>query len=248
MTTGRSAAVEREAVEEAARVGVVLGVDEAVRIRVPAQELMQAQGVGAVRRADDDDAAVDMADQADAAQDERAHDDLADVGLGRDEAAKVGALDAQQPARLAGARADEHLALVEEVELAGELARAQDDEDLRQVVLVDVEDLDRSLEDDEEVDVAVAAREDRRALGEALLAAVARDPRHHLRSGAGRSAPRADRIAASSAVSRALCCCASAAPLLSLSAMRAVYERRAARPRPAGRFRHAASRRQPRPG
>ena len=65
-----------------------------------------------------------------------------------------------QRRRLAGARADQDLALVEEVELAGELARAQDDEDLRLVVLVDVEDLDRALEDEEEVDAAVAARED----------------------------------------------------------------------------------------
>src|SRR5204862_227780 len=121
---------QREAVEEAARVGVRLGVEEAMRVGVPAQELLQAQGVGAVRRTDDDDAAVHVADQADAAQDERAHDDLADVGLARDEAAEVRALDAQQPARLAGAGADENLPIVEEVELARELALAQDDEDL----------------------------------------------------------------------------------------------------------------------
>ena len=173
-------AAQREAVEKAARVGVVLGVEQAVRIGVAAQELEQPHRVGAVRRTDDDDAAVDVADQADAAQDERAHDDLADVGLGRDQAAEVGAAHAQQDAVLAGARADQHLALVEEVELAGELARAQDDEDLRRVVLVDVEDLDRSRDDDEEIDAAVAAREDRRARRDALLAAVARHPREHL--------------------------------------------------------------------
>ena len=133
-----------------------------------------------MRRPDDDDAAVDVADQVDAAEDERTHDDLADVGLDRDEAAEVGAPDAQQHRLLAGARADEHLALVEEVELAAELARAQDEKDLRPVVVVEVEDLDRSFDDDEEVDVAVAARVDRRARREALLAAVARDPRQHL--------------------------------------------------------------------
>ena len=136
------------------------------------------------------------------------------------------------------ARADQHLALVEEVELAGELARAQDEEDLRQVVLVDVEDLDRAFEDDEEVDAAIAAREDRRAGGEALLAAVARDPRQPSpRSGAERSAPRArsDRSRRArcrgllSAARRASCAVAVGHPR-SLRARR--RRRRVARPSP----------------
>jgi hypothetical protein len=151
-----------------------------MRVRVSAQELHQPHRVGAVRRADHDDAAVDVTDQPDPAQDERAHDDLADVALGRDHAPEVGAPDAQQDARLAGARAHQHLALVEEVELARELALAQDREDFRLVVLVDVEDLDRAFEDDEEVDAAVAAREHRRVRREVLFAAVAGDAIDHL--------------------------------------------------------------------
>ena len=148
------------------------------------------------------------------------------------------------PARLAGARADQHLALVEEVELAGELARAQDEEDLRLVVVVDVEDLDRSFE---------RRRRSRRCGRRARRSARPRRSAPRCRS--ARSAPsmsslrrgkvsasRAIGSVASSAVSRALFCCASAASLLSLSVMRTVYERRAAPARAAGRFRQAATR------
>ena len=128
-------------------------------------------------------------------------------------------------ARLAGARAHQHLALVEEIELAGELALAQDDEDLRQVVLVDVEDLDRAFEDDEEVDAAVAAREHRRAAPRSAprcRSAATRATISRLRRGKV-CASRAIGSLGSSAVSRALLPLALAPSPTSLSAIRAVY-------------------------
>ena len=49
---------EREAVEEAARLGIGLGIEQAKGISIAGQELQQPQRVGAVRRADDDDTAM----------------------------------------------------------------------------------------------------------------------------------------------------------------------------------------------
>ena len=82
---------QREALEEAAGIGVLLGVEQAQRVGVAVQELLQAQGVGAVRRTDQHRRALPVAEQADPAQDEGAHDDLGDVGLALHQAAEVGA-------------------------------------------------------------------------------------------------------------------------------------------------------------
>ena len=114
-----------------------------------------------------------VADQADAAQDEGAHDDLADVRLAGDEAVEVRALHPHDARILAGAAAHQDGAVVEEVELAGELPRVVRGEDMRLPVLVQVENLYRAVEHEEEVDAALAAGEEDRAGGSALFRAVA---------------------------------------------------------------------------
>jgi hypothetical protein len=62
-------------------------------------------------------------------------------------------------------------AVVEQVELAGELALAVDREDVGLPVRAGVVDLDVALEDEEEVDGVLAALEEDRALGQVLDAA-----------------------------------------------------------------------------
>ena len=71
-----------------------------------------------------DDAAPRVPDEADPPQDEGPHDDLADVRLAGHQATKVGALDPDHPAVDAGSTGDQDLSIVEQVELAGELALA----------------------------------------------------------------------------------------------------------------------------
>ena len=112
---------ELEAAQEAVGVRVEVGVEQSVRVAVADQETLEAEGVGAVAGPDQDDPTVDVADQPDPAQDERPHDDLADVRLAGDQAAKVGALDPNDPTVGAGAARNEDLAIVEQVQLAGEL-------------------------------------------------------------------------------------------------------------------------------
>ena len=174
------ARLQGEAFEEAAGIGVALGVEQPVRVAVAGEELGQAMGVAAVAGADDDHASLAVPDQADAAQDEGAHHDLADVGLVGDQPAELRPVHAHDPARHRGAAVHQDLAVVEEVELAGELALAMGVEHALGAVVVGLEDLDAAFEHEEEVDAALAAREHRRAGGQRLFLAVAGDARGHL--------------------------------------------------------------------
>ena len=107
--------------------------------------------------------------------------DLADVGLGRDHAAEVGALEPRttrvclrRPAR------NQDLAVVEQVHLAGELPRAVDGDHVLAAMRSSLEDLDRALEHQEEVDAALAALEQRGPIRHALLRPVTADALEHV--------------------------------------------------------------------
>ena len=69
----------------------------------------------------------------------------------------------------AGAAGHQDLAVVEEVHLAGELARPVHREDVRPIMIVGVENLDRPLEHEKEIDAALAALKHQVAGVEALL-------------------------------------------------------------------------------
>lgn len=123
-----------------------------------------------------------MLHQPDAAQDERAHHDITNVRLGEQQLAEVGAADAHHLAALAALAAhaprDEGHAVAEQVEFAGELARGVGRHHLRPaaVPLVRViEDFNAARDHDEEVNRALAAREQRRAPRQALDPAEALD-------------------------------------------------------------------------
>lgn len=120
-----------------------------------------------------------MLDQADAAQDDGAQDDLGDVGLGGQQAAELRPPHACHPADAPHARRDQALAVAEEVELAGELVDAVHVHGQRPAgrVLVD---LDTALEDDEEIDAALAALEQHPAGRHRLDGRQARHARHLL--------------------------------------------------------------------
>ncbi|HEY0525043.1 MAG TPA: hypothetical protein VGD08_16735 [Stellaceae bacterium] len=171
---------EFEAVEEAAGIRIRLGIEKAVRIAVARQEPLQPQRVAAMTRADQHHPAMHVPNEADAPQDEGAHDDLADIRLAGDQPAEIGAPHAHDPAVDADAAGNEDLAIVEQVEFARELAVGVHREDVFRAVLVVVEDLDRALDHEEEIDASLAPLEDRRAFRQALLGAVGGDPRRHL--------------------------------------------------------------------
>ena len=154
---------ELEACEEPAGVRVAIGIEKPMRVAVPRQEALQPQGISGMAGADQHDAAMRMPDQADATQDEGAHDDFADVRLGDDEAPEIGPLDPDDAAVLARPCADQDLAIVEQVELTGELVCPLGGEDGGEPVGIGVEDLDRPFDDEEEVDTPFASAEEQRA-------------------------------------------------------------------------------------
>jgi hypothetical protein len=77
-------------------------------------------------RPDQHDAAMPVPDEPDPAENEGAHDDFADVRLAGDQTTKIGALDPDYPAVDAGSARHQDLSIVEQVELAGELALGMD--------------------------------------------------------------------------------------------------------------------------
>ena len=90
-------------------------------------------------------------------------------GSRADQPAKVGARHPDHPAVDGGAAADQDLAVVEQVELAGELALAQHDEHVGRAVVVAIVDLDLALEHEEEVDAALPPLEQQRPRRDPLL-------------------------------------------------------------------------------
>ena len=172
--------VELETAEEPVRVRVGIGVEQTVRIAVASEEALQAQRVAAMPRPDQHDAAPRIPDEPDAAQDEGPHDGLADVGLAADQAAELRRREARHAAVADRPPADQYLAGVEEVEFAAELARVVHGEHLGMAVEVVVEDLDRAVEDEEEVDPPLAPLEHQRPARYILLGPVAREPARRL--------------------------------------------------------------------
>jgi hypothetical protein len=148
----------------------------AVRIAVARQEALDPERVAAVRRADQHDAGLGVLHQPYPAQDEGSHDDLANVRLGLDHAWEHGSRHPDDPAFRTCVPAHQDFAIVEQVELAGELALAVEVDRLLASFGAAVGDLDRAFQHDEEVDAALAAREQGRALGNLLGAAELGDP------------------------------------------------------------------------
>ena len=165
--------------QERVGVRVGLGVEQPVRITVTRQEALQPERIAAVPRPDQHDAALPVDDQPDAAQDERAHQDLGDVRLGGQHAAEVGTRHADDAAGDCGPSRHQDHAIVEQVDLAGELPVGVDGEHLRRAVHVMVEDLDRTLQHEEEIDRALATFEHDRTRRQLDLAAIACDATGH---------------------------------------------------------------------
>jgi hypothetical protein len=151
-----------------------------MRIAVSDQEALDAQHIAAATGADHRHAALAVADQPDTSQDEGAHDDLGDIGFSGDEAAKVRALDADGARIGAGAAADQDLAVVEQVQFAGELARAVGVNDRRLALAAESQDVDEAFEHQEEIDAALAALEHIGPRRQRLLLAESRNARGHL--------------------------------------------------------------------
>ncbi len=136
--------------------------------------------VSALRAADQRHRALLMLHQRDAAQDEGAHDDLADIGFGNDQPPEIGARHADHLGRPRCASADQDLAVVEQVELAGELARAMAVDDTFLAMIAMIDDLDLAGADEEEIDRAFAAMEDIIAVCQRLVQAETRDSARHV--------------------------------------------------------------------
>ena len=110
-------------VEQILDVGIAVEVDVGYGWPLRRQELLDAQGPGAMGRPDEHHVAEPARDQLHPAQDEGAHDDLAQLAR-RSAPAPAAARGPARPLRpLAGARPDERPAPREHVDLAGELTR-----------------------------------------------------------------------------------------------------------------------------
>jgi hypothetical protein len=100
-----------------------------------------------------------VADQAHPAQNEGAHDDFADIAFGGHKAAEVGPFHAYDPRTSSSASADQSLAVIEEIEFAGELPLAVDRDDLRLAPVAVLENFDGSLENEEKIYAALSSLE-----------------------------------------------------------------------------------------
>ena len=163
-----------EAGEEPLGVWVRVGVEEAVRVGVAREEALETQCVARLAGADDHHSATCRLDEADPSQDEGPHDRFSDVRLARHHAAELRGPEPHEPAIGAGPAADQDLTVIEEVDLARELAFAMDGDGFGGPVPIRVEDLDRPLEHEEEVDAPLPPREKGRAPGNLLDRAVGR--------------------------------------------------------------------------
>ena len=156
-------------------VGGRFGVHGQERMAVAGQEPLDPQPLAVATDADHGYCGLSVRDEPGAAQDERAHDDLGDVGLGGQHAAELRLVEPCNPAVDSHASADEDRAVVEQVQLAGELVLGVDGHHVRSVGpgLVD---LNEPAEHEEEVDTAVVDLEERRPGRQFLDRAERRDP------------------------------------------------------------------------
>ena len=115
-----------------------------------------------------------MRDHPDPAQDQGTRHGLGDVGFGHEHASELGPGEPRHQAVLGHPGGDQDLAVVEQVELAGELARMKLGEHAGRRARA-VVDLDRPLVDQEEVDRAVVAPKQGGVSGQALDAAEGAD-------------------------------------------------------------------------
>jgi hypothetical protein len=76
------ARIEVESIEESARIGVGIGVEQLVRMSVAPEEVLESENVALMGVADDHRATGALFDQADAPENQGAHDPLTELGLG----------------------------------------------------------------------------------------------------------------------------------------------------------------------
>src|SRR5690606_18981554 len=138
------------------RLAVARRIRDPDGIAVPREEALDAERVRRAGRPDDERGRLAVLDETDAAEDERAEDELRDVRLGCEELAELGAPNPDDLPEPRHPAADEVLAAVEEIELAGELPLGERRDD-RRPARGRLVDLDRALDEEEEVDAAVAA-------------------------------------------------------------------------------------------
>ncbi len=169
-----------ETFEKALGVGVMLGVEQSMRIAVAHQKALEPQRIAAMTRPDQDRAATGMADDADASQNEGAHDDLADIGFAAHHAAERDRIEPGQTGRHGGFAADQDASRVEQVEFAAELTIPMGGENPLLPVRIVVEDLDRPVQDEIEVGAALPALEQHRAGRDLLLDPIGRHSFRHL--------------------------------------------------------------------
>ena len=117
-------------VEQGLDVGVAFEIEVGVRMGVAVQELPDAQRARAMAGTDDDDVAEIVRDQLHPAQDEGAHQDLADLGIGLHQRQHAFAAELDDLPGLADAGAHEGGARGDHVDLAGEIARAVQGDEL----------------------------------------------------------------------------------------------------------------------
>jgi hypothetical protein len=152
---------------------VFIDIRHSVRIAVAGEEALDVERVPVTRRADENDSALPVFHQPDAPKRQRSDDQLGDVGLRFDQPAEGRAGQTEDASVGTGPAADENLAAVEEVQLAGELRGPVDGNDLFVPFRPRIEDLDRAIQNDEEVAAPLAAGEERRPLRQRLDLAVA---------------------------------------------------------------------------
>jgi hypothetical protein len=149
-------------------------------VGVAREEVLQPQHVAVMARAEQKHAAIAVPDVAHPPQDIGPHDDLADIRLGRDQAPEIGAFDPNDAAIRSGAAAHQNFPVVEEIHLARELAGAMHCNRAAASEAVFVEDFDRAIQQQEEVDPALAALVDHATFRDLLFRPVTSNPVHHL--------------------------------------------------------------------
>ena len=112
-------------VEEILDAGFALQIEIGMRMSVAREEFPDAQRIGRVAGADDDDVAESLRDDFRVPQHERAHQDFAEVRIGLQQLEKPGAIDLDDASRLRDEDAGNAGTARQHVHFARELARAE---------------------------------------------------------------------------------------------------------------------------
>jgi hypothetical protein len=152
--------------EQRRRFRVRVGIEHLMRLAVAGQEIVEAQEVSVVGRADQDRPADGgLGDQIDSAQDQRAGDALAELGLGDEHGAEPVGRDEDDLDLALGTAVDKGVLARQLPDLGEELAGALVDQlgDMAEPVML--RDRDLAGEDDEHARAGLAGLEQRLAIG-----------------------------------------------------------------------------------